>query len=69
MKTKATNKELVSFYDRRKGYQGDRRKIGAYAVFAYWAGSVEFRRGYWFPMGTGEVSAFKAAPDFIEVEL
>ena len=61
-------KSISQFYDKRKGYRGDNRRYGAYIVASYVTDyGVEYRRGYWFPVGTSSADAYGAIPKAIEV--
>lgn len=69
MKTeKAKIGKLEIFKERERGFNGDRRKFGTWAVFSYFtADGIEYRRGYWFPIGTSESGIFSKVPAEIEI--
>ena len=61
-------KFLEQFYNERKGYNGDGRKKGVFAVFSYFnQKGIEYRRGYWFPIGTPENGIMKKVPQEIYI--
>jgi hypothetical protein len=61
---------LEQFFNSRKGYEGDNRKKGVFAVFSYFTKEgIEFRKGYWFPIGTPENGIFAKVPNEIKVEI
>lgn len=65
---KAKIRNLEKFISRMRGFNGDRRKFGTYAVFSYFTSSgIEYRRGYWFPVVTTENEIFNKVPAEIEV--
>ena len=61
---------LEKFFSEYRGYEGDRRKKGTYAVFSYFTNDgIEYRRGYWFPKGTKENGIFDKVPNVIKVPI